>query len=101
MPVNTTQIDAQLIKVFGETVTYTPSGGSAASILGFFQEPDELPPGGDIEIVTQGPMITVLKTDVPTPTQLDTILRSGQLYSVKDFEIDEAGLVGLQLEETV
>ena len=99
MPILLSQIDAALIKVFGETITYTPDGGSDASITGFFQEPDVLPPGNELEILTQGPMVTVLKEDVPTPSQQDTILRAGQLYQVKSFEIDEGELVGLQLEE--
>lgn len=96
------QLDVSVIALFGEALTYTPFGGSATPISGVFQSPDVAPPGGVFGITTQGPMVTVLSSDVPNPKQADTILRdsNGQLYEVKEFEVDEGTLVILQLEET-
>lgn len=103
MPLNVAQVDAQIITVFGEEILYTPDGGAQVSILGFFQSPDVDPVTGELEFTTQGPMVTVLAADVTNPTQLDLVTRvsDSQNYQVKEFEIDEGGLVGLQLEETV
>ncbi len=103
MPLNVPQVDASIIAAFGETILYTPDGGGQVSILGLYQSPDVDPVTGDLEFTTQGPMVTVLATDVTNPTKLDlvTVPSVGQNYQVKEFEIDEGGLVGLQLEETV
>lgn len=101
MPLNVPQVDAAIITAFGETILYTPDGGAQVSILGFFQAPDVDPITGDLEFTTQGPMVTVLATDVTNPTQLDLVTARSINYQVKEFEIDEGGLVGLQLEETV
>ncbi len=102
MALDTSNVDAAVISAFGETITYTPDGGSPTSIEGFWQEPDVQPQTGELEFTTQGPMVTVLSADVPSPSNLDLVTRdgTGQNYQVKEFEIDEGTLVGLQLEET-
>lgn len=101
MPLNVAQVDAQIIAVFGEDIQYTPFGGGQVTILGFFQAPDVEPETGDLEFKTQGPMVTVLATDVPSPGLQDLVTAQGQNYQVKEYEIDEGGLVILMLEETV
>jgi hypothetical protein len=102
MAIDIVALDTAVITRMGEAMTYTPDGGPAVSLTGFFQEPDETPETGEIAFTTTGPMVSVLKTDVPTPTKLDTIVRdsTGQNYNVKDFELDEGEIVILDLEET-
>ena len=102
MALDIASVDAAVIAVVGEDLTYTPSGGSATPITGLFQDPDVTPETGDLNFITSGPIAFVLKTDVPTPTNLDTLVRdaTSQNYRVKDFETDEGGLVVLELEET-
>ena len=102
MAINIALVDAAVIAVVGEAFTYTPNGGSATPITALFQDPDETPESGELRFTTSGPIAFALKADVPTPTKLDTIVRdaTSQNYAVKDFEIDEGGLVVLELEET-
>ena len=94
-------VDAAVIAVVGEALTYTPNGGSATPITGLFQDPDVTPETGDLNFTTSGPIAFVLKADVPNPSKLDTLVRDAdsQNYQVKDFELDEGGLVVLELEE--
>lgn len=102
MAIDIALVDAAVIAVVGEALTYTPNGGSATPITGLFQEPDETPESGELRFTTSGPIAFVLKADVPNPTKLDTLVRdfNSQNYQVKDFEIDEGGLIVLELEET-
>ncbi len=95
-------VDAALIRAFGSTVTYTPDGGSPTPILGLFQNPDVEPDSNTLDFLTQGPMVSVLVTDMPSPSNKDlfTIPVGGTNYQVKDFEVDEGGMVFVQLEET-
>ncbi len=102
MAIDIAKVDAAVLAVVGEALTYTPNGGSATPITGLFQEPDETPETGDIDFRTSGPIAFVLRTDAPTPSKLDTLIRdaTSQNYQVKNFELDEGGLTVLELEET-
>lgn len=102
MALDIAKVDAAVIAVVGEGFSYTPSGGSATPITALFQDPDETPETGDLNFTTSGPIAFALKTDVPTPTTQDTLVRdaTSQNYQVKDFELDEGGIVVLELEET-
>lgn len=93
-------VDAAIILAFGSTVTYTPFGGSATPIKGVFQNPDVIPETNAIDFLTQGPMVSVLAVDAPSPGTKDLFTISGQNYTVKDYEVDDGGLVYFQLEET-
>lgn len=101
MAIDTLPFDAALLAIFGEDFTYTPFGGSATPVTCFFQSPDETPDALTVEFTTTGPIALGLSTDFPNPTKQDTLLRvlDSQLYEVKDFEVDEASLVVLELEE--
>ncbi len=102
MALNLALVDAAVIAVVGEGFSYTPDGGSATPITALFQDPDETPETGDIDFRTSGPIAFVLRTDAPTPSKLDTLIRdaTSQNYQVKNFELDEGGLTVLELEET-
>ena len=91
--------DAAVIEVMGETVTYTPDGGSSVSITAFFQAPDVEPDTQDINFDSMGPMVTCLDTDTPSPSHLDTFTIRAQLYTVKRIEQDESALVIFELLE--
>lgn len=99
MSVNWDTTDAAVIAALGESVTYTPDGGSSVAIVALFQAPETEPDTQDINIESVGPVVTCLNTDVPSPTHLDTFTIRGQLYTVKRIEIDESALVVLHLLE--
>lgn len=89
--------DAAVIAAMGETVTYTPDGGSSVDFLAFFQDPDTEPDTQEINFESTGPVVTCLNTDVPSPSHLDTFTIRTQLYTVKRIETDESALVFLHL----
>ncbi len=99
MPVNWDTTDAAVIAATGESVTYTPDGGSSVDFIALFQAPEREPETQEINIESFGPMVTCLNTDVPSPSHLDTFTIRGQLYTVKRIEIDESALVVLHLLE--
>ena len=92
-------VDSAVIAVTGETVTYTPDGGSPGDITALFQAPDVEPDTQDINFESMGPMVTCLNTDVPSPSHNDTFTIRGQLYTVKRIEKDERALVICHLLE--
>lgn len=91
--------DAAVIAAMGETVSYTPDGGSPGDITALFQMPDVDPDTQDINFESVDPMITCLNTDAPSPSHLDTFTIRGKLYTVKRIEQDESALVIFQLLE--
>ena len=95
-------VDAAVINVFGEDITYTPDGGAPTVIKAFFQSPDTLPESGvDINFESIGPQVYVKDADVPSPGHLDTVTVRGIVYTVKQVERDESSLRILHLLEQV
>ncbi len=94
-------VDAATLGAFGSDVDYTPNGGGVTTITGLFQEPDVQPDSNILEFLTQGPMVSVLASDAPSPSRGDRFLINGQNYAVKEWETDDGALVFFQLEETV
>lgn len=92
--------DAAVIAAMGEDVTYTPNGGGAVVVKGFFQSPDDEPDTQDIEFIATSPRVTLLNTDATAPHKGDVFTIRGQAYSVKDFETDESALVVFHLLES-
>ncbi len=88
-------IDAAVIEVFGEELTYRPGGGGAVTPnpKGFFQDPDDEPDTEAIDFISTSPQVTLTGTDAPSPTKQDLFTINGQDYTVKDFEDDESLLV--------
>ena len=93
-------IDAAVIAAMGEDVSYTPDGGGAVVVTGFFQSPDDEPDTQDIDFIATSPMVTLLNTDAPAPSKGDVFTIRGVAYSVKDFEVDESALVVFHLLES-
>ena len=94
-----TTVDATIINVFGQDVTYTPDGGSPIVIKAYFQSPDVSPESGELEILMQGPRVHCKTVDVPSPSQLDQFIVDGVTYQVSDIQKDEGALVQLHLEK--
>lgn len=101
MAIDIGAVDAAVIAVVGEAMTYTPFGGSATPITALYQAPDVRPEAFTVELTTTGPIAFALRVDVPTPTKQDLLTRDldGSTFQVKDFELDEGGLTVLDLEE--
>ena len=89
--------DAALINFFGEDVTYTPNGGGAVVVKGFFQDPDDEPDTVEIDFIATAPQVTLLNTDAPAPHKGDVFTIRSVGYTVKDFETDEEALVVFHL----
>lgn len=101
MAIDIAAVDAAVLNVVGEALTYTPFGGSATPVTGLFQEPDIRPESLTVEFTTSGPIAFVNRSDAPTPSKQDLLTRdaTGQAYQVKDFELDEGAITVLDLEE--
>jgi len=85
--------------VFGEAVTYTPSGGSGESITAIFEEAyEEVVLQGDVAVSATGPMCSVRIADLSqSPVAGDTITRSSVVYTVEDVRVDGGGGADLAL----
>ncbi len=92
--------DAAVIAAMGEDVTYTPNGGGAVVVKGFYQSPDDEPDTQGIELIATAPQVTLLNTDAPAPHKGDVFTIRGIGYSVKNFEVDESALVVFHLLES-
>lgn len=93
--------DAAVIVALGESVSYTPDGGSLVVFTALFQAPDVEPDTQEINFESMGPMVTCLNTDTPSPSHLDTFTIRTVLYTVKRIEVDESALVIFHLQEGV
>lgn len=89
--------DAAVIAVMGETVSYLSNGGSSVDFIALFQAPDTEPDTQEINFESTGPMVTCLKSDVPSPSHQDTFRIRETPYQVKRIEKDESALVVLHL----
>jgi len=92
--------DAALIDFYGEDVTYTPNGGGAVVVQGFFQSPEDEPDTQDLNFIATSPQVTLLNTDATDPHKGDLFTIRGQDYTVKEYETDESTLVVFHLLET-
>jgi len=92
--------DAALMSFYGEDVTYTPNGGGAVVVQGFYQSPADEPDTQELDFIATAPRVTLLNTDAPSPHTGDLFTIRGVSYSVKDYETDESALVVFHLLET-
>jgi len=81
--------------VFGEEITYTPTGGSASTIEGIFDNETQLEDvGGEVEFVVGRPRIMVRESDTPNAKAGDSVV-----YEVTYVLGDGLGMRQLFLEE--
>ena len=82
---------------FGVSATYTPSGGTASTISGLFDNEAEAT-GGDIDLVYSIPVFTCKTSDVASAAFGDALVVSGTTYAVRKVEADAQGVTRLTLE---
>lgn len=78
---------------FGETVSYTPSGGSAFDVQGIFRDQFLEIDSNGYEVLTDTPNLGVRNSDFSTtPAQGDTLVLNSTTYTVQAVHKDgEAG----------
>lgn len=86
---------------FGVAATYTPSGGSPATINGIFDnEFFEVEAGGEIAVAMEQPRFTCRTSDVSTAAEGDSISINSIAYTVRVVQSDGTGVTVLVLEES-
>lgn len=99
MAVETADDRSFMLADFGETLTYTPSGGTASSIIGIFDNSYEaVDVGGSFAAAMQQPRVLVRSADVSGIAEGDTIVRSGATYIVRVVMPDGTGMTEIMLE---
>ena len=86
---------------FGVAATYTPSGGSTATVNGIFDnEFFEVEAGGEIAVAMEQPRFTCRTSDVSTAAEGDSITINSIAYTVRVVQSDGTGVTVLVLEES-
>lgn len=84
---------------FGTAATYTPSGGSAATVNGIFDnEFIEVDAGGGVGVALNQPRFHCRTADVSSAAEGDAITISGVAYTVRIVQDDGTGMTVLILE---
>lgn len=84
----------------GETVTYTPQGGSAVSLQGVFtQDYRVVGENGDLQVESIRPAVSLENADVPNAAQGDAVTVSGTNYRVVEVMPDGTAMTTLILHE--
>ena len=84
---------------FGQTATYTPSGGSASTINGIFESGDGgVDLGGSVGVTSDDPQFHCATSDVASAGEGDTLVTGGVNYTVRDVTDDGTGMTILMLE---
>lgn len=81
--------------VLGESLTYTPDGGSGETLTAIFVEAhEELSLVGDVAVSTTNPFVSIRIADASqTPAPGDTVTRSGVVWTIEDVREDGEGAV--------
>ena len=99
MAVETDVERAIMLADFGESVTYTPSGGSASTITGIFdKEYQAVDTGGEVAFAVEQARLAVKTSDVANAAEGDSVVISGVNYIVRVVMNDGTGLTDLALE---
>ena len=85
---------------FGQTVTYTVQGGSAATITAIFDNQFvEVDAGGSVGVAYQQPRLMCRTSDVVNATEGDTFVVSGTTYLSRIVQDDGTGMTMIVLEK--
>jgi hypothetical protein len=85
---------------FGQSITYTVQGGSAATITGIFDNDyAEVDGGGMVGFAMQQPRLMVRTSDVASATEGDTFVVSGVTYLSRVVQDDGTGMTFIVLEK--
>jgi len=84
---------------FGDAATYTPSGGSAATVNGVFDKDYSLADlGGSVAIGSNDPRFVCRTSDVSSAASGDQLVVRSVTYTVRTVEDDGTGITTLILE---
>lgn len=83
----------------GDSVTYTPDGGSGESITApFFSAFESVTLQGDVPVISEGPACAVYIADLTqTPVAGDTITANSVVYTIEEVRLDGEGAALLML----
>lgn len=85
---------------FGQSVTYTVQGGSAATITAIFDNQFiEVDSGGTVGFAVQQPRLTCRTQDVVNCTEGDMFIISGVTYLSRIVQDDGTGMTEIVLEK--
>jgi hypothetical protein len=85
---------------FGQRITYTRQGGSAATITGMFDKDyAEVDDGGMVGFAMQQPRLMVRTSDVASATEGDAFVVSGVSYLSRVIQDDGTGMTFIVLEK--
>ena len=89
-----------LLADFGQNVTYTVQGGSAATIRAIFDNQFiQVDSGGSVGFAIQQPKLTCRTEDVPNCTEGDSFVVSGATYISRIVQDDGTGMTEIVLEK--
>ena len=84
---------------FAQTATYTPSGGSASTINGIFDNGDGLVDlGGRVGVTAGDPSFVCRTSDVSSAAEGDALVTGSTNYTIRDVIDDGTGMTTLVLE---
>jgi hypothetical protein len=88
-----------LLADFGETMSYTPSGGSATNITAIFDNAYQaVDAGGSIAFAVSQPKIMCRTVDVSSAQEGDTIVYKNATYTMTIVMDDGTGMSEIMLE---
>lgn len=87
-----------LLTELGDPVTYTPSGGSPATIYGTVDDEETVEPMGDAAVIGSIPAIKCRTSDLTGTVKGGTILHDGTTYNITEVLPDRTGMTDLSLE---
>ncbi len=100
MPVETADDRALMLADFGESVTFTPSCGSASTITARFDNQyQSVDAGGTVSFAVVQPRLTVRTADIPNATEGDSFTVRSNDYVVTILMDDGTGITEIALEE--
>tara|TARA_Y100000004_G_C8647879_1_gene299828 strand:- start:64 stop:375 length:312 start_codon:yes stop_codon:yes gene_type:complete len=85
---------------FGTAASYTPGGGSAATVNGIFDNDFiEVDAGGGVGVALQQPRFHCRTADVSSAAEGDALVVSGVNYTIRIVQDDGTGMTMLVLEK--
>lgn len=84
---------------FAITATYTPDGGSSASVKGIFDEGYQaVEIGGEVAVANVSPQFSTQSSEVSSASKGDAIVCNSVTYTVVNVQPDGTGVTTLILE---
>jgi hypothetical protein len=100
MAVESAEDRLAMLTDFGQSITYTRQGGSAATITGIFDNDyAEVDAGGMVGFAMQQPRLMVRTSDVASATEGDAFVVSGVSYLIRVIQDDGTGMTFIVLEK--